>query len=61
MGELFDDEHGGHYRPPPMLRPPAQPTRDEYERHRTTRATFAMAYKLFSCTSGRTPTPIHRA
>lgn len=39
--EYFDDENGKHYRAPPMVKSPPQPTREEFERHQVTHTPYA--------------------
>ena len=39
--EYFDDENGRHYKAPPMVKSPTQPSREEFERHQITHTPYA--------------------
>ena len=39
--EYFDDDNGKAYEPPPMVRSPPQPTKEEFESHQTTHTPYA--------------------
>ena len=39
--EHFDDENGKHFKAPPVVKSPPQPTREELERHQATHTPFA--------------------
>ena len=51
VDEYMDDENGRQCKVPPMVRPPTQPTREEFERHQTTHIPYAPWCK--HCLAGR--------
>ena len=39
--EYFDDENGRHFKAPPVVKSPSQPTKEEFESHQATHTPFA--------------------
>ena len=48
--EYFDDDNGKEAQPPPMIKAPRQPTREEYERHQATHTPYA-AWRIHCATA----------